>query len=1448
MELEGNIINNKYKIVKKIGEGGMSTVWKAVDIKTGNTFAIKVLKKEKTSNRIEDIIRFKNEATTVSKLCLPGTVKIYEINEIGDTPFIVMEYLKGLSLKDFLDDKREFSVDEAVDIILKIAKVLINIHDMNILHRDIKPGNIILDDEDNDVKLIDFGLSQVREFDNYHKKEIVGTICYISPEQSGIIKDAIDERSDLFSLGVVFYQLLTCDLPYDISSISSLTKKCINNIPIRMKAFSSKIPDILIQIVLKLLENSPDNRYQSADGLIGDIEKFKSGQMNFDVGEKDRIVKLNHKINLIGRENEINEMKDMFDKALNKNGGICFIDGEAGSGKTRLVQELRNYSYGKGSILIDSKCFSGENKVPYGVFKDLIDSYIKEYQCFNKIKKEKIKNTINEAVGSFSEVLLKLNPMIDIFFDSCSRLEGLEPEGENIRFITVVRQFFYTLASLSDVLILVIDDLQWVDEGSMVILEDMLCDISEQPILIIGTYRSDNLSIENASNRCLDICRNHSKVSRIINLQPFNKEQMVCFISNYLFDQGENIDVISEFILKKGNGTPLFSAEILKQIINEKAIFLNNVKWCIDEDKLKEIKISNTIVGILKKKMFLMESEDRDVLSYAAAIGKKFDIEFLFELINMDTTKIVNIIDKAIRNQFIEEAIGDKRKLVFVHDKIREAFYENIKEKRKELHERIAEKMEEIYQNNIDDVIFDLVYHYVNSDNYNKILNYVHRAAIKSRTMYAQNEAVKYYLLGVKYLEIIKQKGSDLWLDYMENAAVVSSYAGNNEEPIKLFNEILKYNQEKTNKARIYSYLSEIYCRRWELEKAEKYGKEGLRILGERFPVRKWQLIFYILKEFILSLYNVSKKKVSSEVIKKSVSEKDQIMIKSYEKLSIIYLLSDALKYMYSCIRGYNVCERRIGETAELSNYLTNMSTLFSIIKMQNFSEKSFKRAEMICKKYDYVNEIINLYKSYAYTLSWKGQYEQSLEIAKKAIELCRKIGAYNGMLLIQKAYFDSAINLGDYVEVKSIIDELWKNTNKIKNGYSIALSYYCSSIYNLDKGNVKEAEKHVNEAYKLSCDEKDLFTKCLNCIQIGAIYKEKNDLESSLEYLELARRLDEENHFIKAYTSILYSYLAEVLIQKYKDTDFVAKKIRKKLKKRIRHSCIDAIKNTKNWPSHHGNSLRVMASLYTLERQYEKAEKYYNEAISHCKKYNQKYQLAKVYYDFKINMNNNAYDKTSKQYLETAYMLFSEMDTGLYMERCKSLLNTNNCEDTLRDNSYKKSYEYSIRMSSVVSKSQQLSSILDYDELMNKIIDTIKDVTNADSVYILLNDKKSNQMKVESTSEVINDNPEEGLSWHIINSVLNNEESVISIYSTNEDTHTKYSSPDNEESKSVLCTPIKYNEEIFGICYLEKYIKNGLFCNDDINILQGILVQSAISIENAKSYKIAIESNKVNI
>ena len=268
----GKRLDGRYEITELIGQGGMANVYQATDVLDNRIVAVKILKRE-FSESDEFLRRFRNESKAIAVLSHPNIVKIYDMGFSEKLQYIVMEYIDGITLKEYIDSERVLNWKDAVHFIIQILRALQHAHNRGIVHRDIKPQNIMLL-TDGTIKVMDFGIAKfAREESMTATDQAIGTVHYISPEQAR--GDVTDEKSDIYSVGVMFYEMLTGQKPFDTDNPVSIAVMHIKNIPVRPRDINPNIPSGLEEIIMHAMEKDAENRYQTASDMIRDIEAFK---------------------------------------------------------------------------------------------------------------------------------------------------------------------------------------------------------------------------------------------------------------------------------------------------------------------------------------------------------------------------------------------------------------------------------------------------------------------------------------------------------------------------------------------------------------------------------------------------------------------------------------------------------------------------------------------------------------------------------------------------------------------------------------------------------------------------------------------------------------------------------------------------------------------------------------------------------------------------------------------------------------------------------------------------------------------------------------------------------------------------------------------------------------------------------------------------------------------
>ncbi|MBU1078329.1 MAG: protein kinase, partial [Spirochaetes bacterium] len=835
---KNEVINNNYKIGEMIGEGGMSVVYRAEDLKHKKDVALKFLKQGVTSSYVEDVIRFKREAEAVSKLDHPNVIKLYEAGEYNNTPYLAEELLKGKSLAELLQQGKMFTFGETVQIIAQVVEALDYVHKRRIIHRDLKPGNIVVVKKGDKyaVTLLDFGIAHIMELSRIKEvTQIVGTFGYMSPEATGIVNKQIDERSDFYSLGVVFYQLLAKELPFKSTEVNKLLHEQVAVEPRRLREVNRQVPKILEEIVIKLLNKEPELRYQSAVGLLHDLKMLLKGKKDFIIAEKDQKTKLTYQTRLVGREEEVEILKSSFQKAKESQGNICLIGGEPGVGKSRLVGEMKEYLYEQGyeggGLFIQGRCLNQENKIPYQPFRDSINEYIQKLEKMKDNDRKKEVERLKEVVGDLGEIIIKLNPHMKEILGDVPPLVTLDSERENQRFQMVASDFFCHLTEKGKLSVLFLDDLQWADEGSLGLLNELTFKISNTNTFIIGTYRDDEVGKDHSLQKIRKKAEEKKSSISDIRLTKLNHERLNRMVAGVLGEQAEKAEKLTGFILEKSGGNPFFAITILRELVEEKALTWKDGYWQEDWEKINAIRISNNIIDLVIKRIDDLTADQNKLLCVSSIIGREFKVDLLYTLLEFEEEEIIRLIDELMMVQLIEKS-KDKGKVIFVHDRIREAFLEKIgKKESKKIHLDIAKVIEENNKDNLDQVIFDLAFHYSEAENKEKALEYLFPAAEKAKENYANDEAIRYYTKTITALEETGRKSTLEWLQAKEGLADVYLTVGNNEEAIKISNEILPLKKDILEKARIFRKIGTAYYKMGDWNNCESTLAKGLKIL-----------------------------------------------------------------------------------------------------------------------------------------------------------------------------------------------------------------------------------------------------------------------------------------------------------------------------------------------------------------------------------------------------------------------------------------------------------------------------------------------------------------------------------------------------------------------------------------------------------------------------------------
>ncbi len=531
-DLRGNMLLMTipgYHITKVIDEGLNTIVYQGMSQANLEPVILKVLKAEYPT--LEQIARLKHEYSITENLDLEGVVTVLKLETHQNRLVLVLEDFGGISLKQYLNEEKR-SLVTLLNIALQITKSLVSLHNHHIIHKDIKPSNIIINPQTGKCKITDFSIASrlYREtLQPLNVNQLEGTLAYISPEQTGRMNRAVDYRSDFYSLGVTLYEMLTGQLPFESNDPLELIHCHIAKQPPLLKVISEEIPQTISDIVAKLMAKNAEDRYQSATGLLADLETCleeleTTGKItDFPPGLRDASAQLNIPEKLYGREDEVAALLAAFERVAGGEGGqgrqggqggqggnisslsspsppsahrseIILVSGYSGIGKSSLVNEVHKPIVKQRGYFISGKFDQLGRSVPYASVIQPFKSLMRQLLTENTDKLQIWQEKLLSALGTNGQVIIDVIPEVELLIGKQPELAELGVTEAQNRFNQVFQQFIQVFTQPEHPLVLFLDDLQWADTASLKLLQVLMTSDSKY-LLLIGAYRDNEVNL-----------------------------------------------------------------------------------------------------------------------------------------------------------------------------------------------------------------------------------------------------------------------------------------------------------------------------------------------------------------------------------------------------------------------------------------------------------------------------------------------------------------------------------------------------------------------------------------------------------------------------------------------------------------------------------------------------------------------------------------------------------------------------------------------------------------------------------------------------------------------------------------------------------------------------------------------------------------------------------------
>ncbi|MEG3931379.1 MULTISPECIES: AAA family ATPase [unclassified Microcoleus] len=881
-----------YHINEEIYAGNRTLVYRGIRSCDQQPVAIKLLRNDFPS--FNELVHFRNQYVIAKNLNIPGTVKAYSLESYHNRYALVMEDFGGISLCSYLaslaSDSNEtlegLPVNEFLPMAIQIANALDGLHRHHVIHKDLKPANILINPTSKEVKLIDLSIASLlpRETQEIQNPNVLeGTLPYISPEQTGRMNRGIDYRTDFYSLGVTFYELLTGKLPFQTDDPMDWVHCHLAKQPIPVHELHPAVPPVLSEIVGKLMAKNAEDRYQSALGLKYDLEtcwqqwREKGEIASFKLGQRDLCDRFIIPEKLYGRESEVFSLLSAFERVSAGSTEMMLVAGFSGIGKTAVVNEVHKPIVRQRGYFIKGKFDQFQRTLPFTVFvqafRDLMGQLLSETDA----KLEQWKLEILAALGENAQVIVEVIPELERIIGQQAPVPELSGSAGQNRFNLLFEKFIQVFTTKDHPVVIFLDDLQWADSASLKLIQLLMSDVDNRYLLLIGAYRDNEVFPAHPLMLTLaEIQKTEAKVNTIT-LAPLERADVNCLVADTLACSTALAQPLTELVYQKTQGNPFFSTQFLKSLHEDGLIEFNFDAryWQCDIARVRTLALTDDVVEFMALQLRKLPAQTQEILKLAACIGNQFDLATLAIVDENSPTETASALWKALQDGLIlpisevykfyqpegnsESVIGNIKKsdqlLItqdqlpkynFLHDRVQQAAYSLIPEDQKRsTHLKIGQLLlKNTPEADREERIFDIVNHLnvgvelITQEAEREQLarlNLVAGKKAKAATAYAA--AVEDFKVGQELLtENSWHSQYELTLALYTEAAAAAYLNGDFDQMEKLASVVENGAKTLGDKVKLYEVQIQAYMAQNKLQEALNTGLPVLKQLGVEFP------------------------------------------------------------------------------------------------------------------------------------------------------------------------------------------------------------------------------------------------------------------------------------------------------------------------------------------------------------------------------------------------------------------------------------------------------------------------------------------------------------------------------------------------------------------------------------------------------------------------------------
>ena len=1494
---------HNYQIIETVYSGSRTLVYRAIRTSDQLPVIIKLLKNDYPS--FSELVQFRNQYTIAKNLNSPLIVQTYSLEPYQNGYALVMEDFGGISLHEWaVKGKNTFSLTEFLQIAIALCNALDILYRERIVHKDIKPTNILINPLTKRVKLIDFSIASLlpRETQTLINPNVLeGTLAYISPEQTGRMNRGIDYRTDFYSVGITFYELLTGELPFQSNDPMELVHCHIAKAAPLVHEINPQIPSVLSEVVSKLMAKNAEDRYQSALGLKSDLEKClrqleQTGEIHsFEIGRRDVSDRFLIPDKLYGREAEVETLLQVFDRVSQGATEMMLVAGFSGIGKTAVVNEVHKPIVRQRGYFIKGKYDQFQRNIPFNAFVQAFRDLMEQLLTESDVQIEQWENKILEAVGENGQVIIEVIPELSkIIGEQPPAIELSGTAAEN-RFNLLFQKFTQVFTSASHPLVMFLDDLQWADSASLKLMQLLMADTSH--LFIIGAYRDNEVNPAHPLMLTMSDIQKTQATINTINLAPLTQEQVNKLVADALKCTENLAEYISQLIYQKTKGNPFFAVQFLKALHQDGLIQFDFELgcWQCDVTQVTTQAVTDDVVTFMGFQLRKLPQSTQDLLQLAACIGNSFDLATLAIVSEQSELETATALWKALQEGLIlpigdiykfyigqeNQARTSENQLIviynFLHDRVQQAAYSLIPDEQKQLtHLKIGrqilnatplvereEKLLEIV-NQLNQGIDSIE----SLEERNELAKLNLAAGQKVKLSTAYGSAIEYSTKGIQLLHsICWQQDYKLTLGLHELAAEVACLSGDFQQMQYFVDIVLQQARQLLDMVKVYEVKILGNVAQSQQLESIKTALSILELLGVIFPTQPTQAdIDRSLQE--------TQAMLAGKEIEELLKLPEMVDMEALAKLRILASVTASAYVATPALLPLVVCKQvqlsiQYGKAAISSSaYAWYGVILCAIGEIEAGNRIGQLALEMLTQFKSKEFQACTFNMVYVFIKPWKYHIQESLKPLIEGYHSGLENGAleYAGYAAWKHCYL-SFFSGQELLALKEVIMAYNQALGQIKSVAQNYLRVFYQLVLNLleesecpweVQGTIYDEKlillrPKVDDLYEMAV----LHISKLMLCYLFQKWKDGKDIADSIkQYLPAASGCFK--------IPVYHFYDSLIQLEMLSDTEGLE---REQLQQRIE----DNQTKLQNWAAHAPMNYLHKWQLVEAEKARVLGEnqviELYDKAIKVAKEngYIQEEALAnELAAKFYLNWGK---EKFAAGYMQEAYYCYARWGAKAkvadlekrypqllapILQQTRSSLSTQETIFTLgtvtstsTTSSSSSSVSVALDLATILKASQTISGEIEFEKLLSSLLSIVIENAGADKcVLMLLRDNRlliKGSITIGTQPVVLQSLPvddSQDLPLKLIYKVKHNRQTVVLFDATSDPTLANDPYIIRQQPSSILCSPILHQGKLLGILYLENNLAQGAFTSDRVELLNLLCTQAAISLENARLYE----------